>query len=210
MARTQASDHHLQRDEILERAATAFACHSYPGTSMSALAQACGTSKARLYHYYPSKEAILFDLLDRYTRVLIGLAETHRELPTLIAAFLAEYEHSQTRHIALLNDVKFLASPQSTQILDAQRRIVDLFAAAIQRSFPERTHAQNRSAITMLLFGMINWTFTWLKPHQDSQDNNRMSYADFAVLVTKIFMNGMQSLPEFPDSTGHDLPGPAV
>ncbi|MFZ2999769.1 MAG: TetR/AcrR family transcriptional regulator [Undibacterium umbellatum] len=192
MARTLASNHQLQRDDILEKAATAFANHSYPGTSMSLLAQTCGTSKARLYHYYPSKEAILFDLLDRYTRVLIALAESHQDLPALIAAFLAEYEHSQTRHIALLNDVKFLEAPQRKLILDAQRKIVDLFAAAIQRSFPERTTAHNRSAITMLLFGMINWTFTWLKPHQEA---DKISYADFAILVTQIFMQGMLGVP---------------
>ncbi|MFZ6654398.1 TetR/AcrR family transcriptional regulator [Undibacterium sp. TJN19] len=197
MARTQASDHQLQRDEILERAAQAFASHSYPGTSMSLLAKACGTSKARLYHYYASKEAILFDLLDRYTRVLIALAEKHADLANLIAAFLAEYEHSQTRHIALLNDVKFLEEPQRELILTAQRTIVNLFAEAIQRRFPQRTDAQNRSAITMLLFGMINWTFTWLKPHQDA---DKMSYADFAVLVTQIFMHGMEALPERPDN----------
>ncbi|MBC3917064.1 TetR/AcrR family transcriptional regulator [Undibacterium sp. CY18W] len=197
MARTQASDHQLQRDEILEQAAQAFASHSYPGTSMSLLAQACGTSKARLYHYYASKEAILFDLLDRYTKVLIRLAETHTELTELIAAFLAEYEHSQTRHIALLNDVKFLEEPQRLLILDAQRSIVNLFASAIQRRFPRRTDAQNRSAITMLLFGMINWTFTWLKPQQEG---DKISYADFAVLVTRIFMQGMEGLPELPST----------
>ncbi|MCQ4438559.1 TetR/AcrR family transcriptional regulator, partial [Clostridioides difficile] len=45
-------------------------------TSMSDLATASGTSKARLYHYYESKEAILFDLLDRYTnRLMLIIAE---------------------------------------------------------------------------------------------------------------------------------------
>ena len=43
---------------------------------MSDLATASGTSKARLYHYYESKEAILFDLLDRYTkRLMLIIAE---------------------------------------------------------------------------------------------------------------------------------------
>ena len=65
MARTRAPDHETQRDQILELAAAKFAQTSYPSTSMSDLAAASGTSKARLYHYYESKEAILFDLLDR-------------------------------------------------------------------------------------------------------------------------------------------------
>ncbi|GGC98429.1 TetR/AcrR family transcriptional regulator [Undibacterium terreum] len=195
MARTQSPDHQLQRDEILERAAQAFAANSYPGTSMNDLASACGTSKARLYHYYPSKDAILFDLLDRYTKVLIVIAQTHTTLPALIEAFLIEYEHSQTRHMALLNDVKFLEEPQRNTILDAQRQVVDLFTQTIQRAYPQRTTEKNRSAVTMLLFGMINWTFTWLRPDQGQEQSGKMSYRDFAQLVTSIFMHGMDGLP---------------
>ncbi|HTD04960.1 TetR/AcrR family transcriptional regulator [Undibacterium sp.] len=197
MARTQSPDHQLQRDEILERAAQAFAANGYPGTSMNDLASACGTSKARLYHYYPSKDAILFDLLDRYTKVLIHIAQTHAGLPALIEAFLIEYEHSQTRHMALLNDVKFLEQPQRNVILDAQRQVVDLFTQAIQQAYPQHTTERNRSAVTMLLFGMINWTFTWLKPDQgkDQDKPGKMSYKDFAQLVTAVFMHGMDGLP---------------
>jgi AcrR family transcriptional regulator len=193
MARTLAPDHHLQREEILERAAQAFAAHGYPGTSMNDLARGCGTSKARLYHYYASKEAILFDLLDRYTRSLIAIASEEATLEGLITAFLQEYEHSQTRHIALLNDVKYLAEPQRQAILDAQRRVVDLFAQAIQQRYPASVDSGNRSALTMLLFGMINWTFTWLKP--DQKEAGRISYADFAKLATAVFLHGMDGLP---------------
>ena len=76
MARTRAPDHDTQREQILELAAAKFAQTSYPSTSMAELAAASGTSKARLYHYYASKEAILFDLLDRYTkRLMLIIAE---------------------------------------------------------------------------------------------------------------------------------------
>jgi AcrR family transcriptional regulator len=76
MARTKAPDHESQREQILDVAAEAFARASYPSTSMAELAAACGTSKARLYHYYVSKDAILFDLLDRYTkRLMLIIAE---------------------------------------------------------------------------------------------------------------------------------------
>ena len=71
MARPISASHDLRRDEILNVAAACFAQRSYPATSMNDIAAACGTSKARLYHYYESKEAILFDLLDRYTQKLL-------------------------------------------------------------------------------------------------------------------------------------------
>ena len=205
MARTKSPNHELQREEILERAATAFAAHGYPGTSMNDLAAACGTSKARLYHYYASKDAILFDLLDRYTQHLITIAvhevaaaaKPAQRLHHLIRAFLAAYEHSQTRHTALLNDVKFLTEPQRTRIRDAQRQLVTLFADTLCAAYPDRVDAHNRTALTMLLFGMINWTFTWLKPGNSagSSTDGKLSYADFAALVETVLTRGIGGMP---------------
>ena len=73
MSRPRSQQHEIKRDEILEIAAQCFAERSYAAASMNDIAAAGGTSKARLYHYYESKEAILFDLLDRYTQRLLAL-----------------------------------------------------------------------------------------------------------------------------------------
>src|SRR6478672_13921085 len=82
MARPKSLQHEIRRDAILDIAAQCFAERSYAAASMNDIAAAGGTSKARLYHYYDSKEAILFDLLDRYTQRLlavIGQAEATAE-----------------------------------------------------------------------------------------------------------------------------------
>lgn len=197
MARTKAPDFEAQREQILDLAASAFAASSYPSTSMADLAAACGTSKARLYHYYESKEAILFDLLDRYTRRLMLIvteveAEAERQgsserdtFANLIRAFLAEYETSQTRHIALINDVKFLAEEQRDVILKRERDVVAAFSRQLRRAYPERVTRDNQTALTMTVFGMINWTFTWLKP------GGKLSYADFAEMVIDLLAGGL-------------------
>src|SRR3954470_4605550 len=118
MARPKSSQHEIKRDEILDIAAQCFADRSYHAASMNDIAAACGTSKARLYHYYESKEAILFDLLDRYTQRLLAVIveaeaaaqranlDDRAALHQLIRGFLEEYENSATRHMALLNDTK--------------------------------------------------------------------------------------------------------
>ena len=62
MARTRAKDHDTKRAEIMKVAARTFADAGYHGASMSALARDCGISKALVYHYYASKEALLFDI----------------------------------------------------------------------------------------------------------------------------------------------------
>jgi len=196
MARPKSATHDLKRDEILDVAARCFAHQSFPAASMNDIAQACGTSKALLYHYYESKEAILFDLLDRYTQrllALIGEAEgraqrknlSEREaLSELVRAFLAEYEHSATRHASLVSDTKFLGETQRALVVNRQRDVVAAFTRFIKRAYPERVTATNQAALTMLLFGMINWTFIWLRP------GGPMSYAAFAEEVVAVIEGG--------------------
>ena len=197
MARPKSSQHDFRRDEILDIAAQCFADRSYPAASMNDIAAAGGTSKARLYHYYESKEAILFDLLDRYTQRLlavIGLAEATAQrrdlderaaLHELIRSFLVEYETSATRHVALLNDTKFLGDQQRELILDRQRDVVSAVTRFLKRAYPQRFTAGNQTALTMMVFGMINWTFTWLRP------GGPISYAAFAEEVITVLDRGL-------------------
>ena len=197
MARPKSASHDLKRDQILDIAAQCFADTSYPATSMNTIAAAGGTSKARLYHYYDSKEAILFDLLDRHTQrllALIGEAQAAAErrnlddraaLHELIRRFLLEYEKSVTRHIALLNDTQFLGEAQRELILDRQRDVVAAFTRFLKRAYPKRLKPGNQTAVTMMLFGMINWTFTWLRP------GGPMSYGAFADEVIAVIERGL-------------------
>ncbi len=197
MARPISASHNLRRDEILNVAAACFARQSYPATSMNDIAAACGTSKARLYHYYESKEALLFDLLDRYTQKLLAIvgqvqATAHRQalderatLHELIRAFLREYETSATRHAALLNSTQFLGEEQRAIILDRERDVVSAMTGFLRRAYPQRLDERNQTALTMTLFGMINWTFTWLRP------GGRLSYAAFAEEVIALLEHGL-------------------
>ena len=199
MARPISASHELRRDEILDVAAACFARQSYPATSMNDIAAACGTSKARLYHYHESKEAILFDLLDRYTQkllVIIGQvqATAHRQalderatLHELVRAFLREYETSATRHAALLGSTQFLGEEQREVILNRQRDVVSAVTRFLRRAYPERVNKRNETAAAMTLFGMINWTFTWLRP------GGPLSYADFAEEVIALLDHGLDA-----------------
>ncbi len=201
MARPKSASHDLRRDEILDVAARCFALQSFPAASMNDIAAACGASKARLYHYYESKEAILFDLLDRYTQrllALIGEAEARAQrknlserdaLSELVRAFLTEYETSATRHVALVSDTKFLGEVQRELILNRQRDVVAAFTRFLKRAYPDRVTPVNQTALTMMLFGMINWTFTWLRP------GGAMSYSAFANEVVDVLEHGLSGGP---------------
>ena len=218
MARPKSDSFEQKRDAILTHAAACFAATSYPAASMNDIAAASGTSKARLYHYYGSKEAILFDLLERYTQrllALIGQVEAAAQranlddraaLHALVRSFLAEYESSATRHVALLNDTKFLGEAQRSTIVNRQRDVVAVVTRFLCRAYPLRVTPANQTATAMMLFGMINWTFTWLRP------GGKLSYAAFADEVIAMLEGGLGAASTSSARTGQQTarPEPAI
>jgi hypothetical protein len=90
----------------------------------------------------------------------------------------------------LLNDVKYLEDTQREIILNRQRDVVAAFSRQLARAYPERARRENQTALTMMVFGMINWTFTWLKP------DGRMGYREFAEQVVGMVDHGLGSAPD--------------
>jgi hypothetical protein len=105
----------------------------------------------------------------------------------MIAAFLDAYQTSRTRHIALLGDVKFLGQKQQDKILTRERAVVEAYTEALKRAFPKRVLPGNARAITMMLMGAMNWTFTWLKP------DGPLTYADYAREVADTLFKGLEA-----------------
>ena len=196
MARTRAATYDAQRQLILETAAVAFAELGFPSASMNDIARRCGVSKGLLYHYYASKEQLLFDLTAQYTKRLVTLVEDverrvpdpARRLPELIRAFLDEYQTSQARHMVLLHDLRFLPERERRIVVGNQRRVIDAFAAAIRAAHRLPADLRIVRPVTMMLFGTMNWTFTWLKPAKG------LSYAEFAEMVAEVFAAGIAAL----------------
>jgi AcrR family transcriptional regulator len=195
MGRPKAPTFDLQRAAIVESAAHLFAQKGFHNASMAQLARSCAISKPLLYHYYRDKEQILFDVADRYLDRLLAIAAEVRaqqllpeaQLRTLVGRFMQEYRHSQAQHMVLVQDVKFLGEAQRAQVVSKQRQVVEAFTAAIDRLRPRLRQRGVRVPLTMVLFGMINWTFTWLRP------DGELTYDDMAEVVSDIFLHGVAS-----------------
>ena len=193
MPRGRSRGYELQRETILARAAGLFARRGYTATSMNEVAEACGVSKPSLYHYVRDKHQLLAEIAETHVaRLLALIAEVDAALPTpeqrlrrLIDAFLAAYAGSQAEHRVLTEDVRFLAAAEKKRVLGAQRRVVAAFAEAIVAIRPELATASLQKPLAMLLFGMMNWMFTWLQP------KGALSHADLAPVVADLFFGGV-------------------
>ena len=193
MPRGRSPGYELQRETILARAAELFAQRGYTATSMNEVAEACGVSKPALYHYVRDKHQLLAEIAAGHVaRLLALIAEVdagepapEQRLRRLIDAFLAAYAGSQAEHRVLTEDVRFLAVAEKRRVLGAQRRVVAAFAEAIAAIRPELAAARLQKPLAMLLFGMMNWMFTWLQP------KGELSHADLAPIVADLFFGGV-------------------
>ena len=92
---------------------------------------------------------------------------------------------TRAQHRVLTSEIRFLADTERERLLDVERRVVNEFAAALCLVRPELRDAQLHKPMTMLLFGMINWTFTWLRP------DGALSHEALAALVSDLFFGGL-------------------
>jgi TetR/AcrR family transcriptional regulator len=196
MARGRAKGYDDQRDSIMARAGELFAVQGYHATSMNQLAEACGLSKATLYHYYRDKDALLVSIADGHVSRLQALvAEVQSQglkpkahFRELVRRIVAEYAGAQHAHRVLTEDVKFLQSDDRRRILDKERAVVAGFAQALIALRPELQAASLAKPLTMLLFGMINWMFTWVKP------GGALDHEALAPIVADLLLGGLPAV----------------
>ena len=196
MPRGRAPGYDTQREQILARAAELFARQGYTATSMNQVAQACGVSKPSLYHYVRDKYQLLVEIAEDHVSRLNALVELARNQPLdpearvreLIDSFLDVYSHAQAAHRVLTEDVKFLESADRERVLDGQREVVAAFAEALADVRPDLRASELHKPLTMLLFGMMNWMFTWLQP------GGKLTHAAMAPVVADLFFGGLSAV----------------
>jgi AcrR family transcriptional regulator len=198
MARTRAQDFEEKSLAILASAAEVFAVQGMDKGSMSQVAQHAGVSKALLYHYYPSKDALLFAIMMTHLHELNDAAEKADDaalepkmrLRALVGAVLETYRGADFEHKVLLNAQLVLNDEQRAEVLKAERQLVRRFSDVIDTIAPNLNSKERPllTPVTMSLFGMLNWMYMWFK------DGGRISREDYADVATNLLLGGMQSV----------------
>ncbi|MDP8917599.1 MAG: TetR/AcrR family transcriptional regulator [Pseudomonadota bacterium] len=196
MARTRATDYDDKRRAILDRSAELFAEHGYDRASMSKIAEACGVSKANLYHYYRDKEELLFDVIRFHLEELLEVVEAAdnpdlspaARLKELVAALLEAYRDADAQHNVQINGLRLLPSDRQTELKAMERELVKIFSDAVAGVAPQLKDTKLLKPVTMSLFGMINWHYLWFKNTGD------VTRADYAELVAQLIVDGTRNL----------------
>ena len=198
MSRPIAKDHDEKRSHILKIAARVFAEQGYARASMSQVAKECGISKANIYHYYSSKDALLFDILDTYLSALrdriIGLdlsgLDPSVQLGRIVLETLRAYEGMDHEHKIQTEGIPSLPYDQQKTLKAYQRVLVDQLSHVVAAIAPEvfNSDARKLRATVMSIFGMLNWFYMW-----NSAADHR-ARDDYAQLVTQLTLTGVRDL----------------
>lgn len=203
MARSRANDYDDKRQAILDRSAELFSAHGYDRASMNKIAEACGVSKANLYHYYKDKEGLLFDVIRFHLEELLEVVETaddpgappEARLRGLVAALLEAYRDADSQHNVQISSMRFLPHERQTELKRMERDLVTIFSSAVVGVAPHLKGTKMLTPVTMSLFGMVNWHYLWFK------STGSVSRAEYADLVTRLIVDGARNVLKQPSKT---------
>ncbi|KAI5912204.1 TetR/AcrR family transcriptional regulator [Thauera sp. 2A1] len=198
MARTRAPDFEDRQRQILRAAAVLFAEHGYNETLLDDIAERCGTKKSSLYHYYPSKDAILHeliawkisDLTAKVEAAVEPMASPRARLDALATTLVEEYIRTPQEITVLLTQTRHLSVVALRDTAAIQNRIIDLVVGLLSELRPELTIPRRKSTVVaMLFFGMTNWIHVWYKPA------GSIGPAELASMIVNVFLDGFVNQP---------------
>lgn len=187
------SKFHRRLGELLAYATDIFCEKGYEGASMRDLSRASGMSLAGLYHYFDSKEELLY-LIQKHTFSTI--------LERLGYKLKESSDPAQRIRIFILNHVEyFLANKKAMKVLSHEDEALEngygAEIARIKREYyricaglledykrAEGLEFESRVAV-LSLFGMVNWIYTWHNPRIDADART------LALQMGNIFLDGL-------------------
>jgi AcrR family transcriptional regulator len=154
-----------RRQQLLDTAAELFAARGFHGVSVSELGAACGISGPALYKHFPSKEALLAEMLVAISERLLAEGQQRVAAASSASGALASlvdwHVDFALRHRALIvvqdRDWSSLPADSREQVRSLQRSYVDLWAAQLRVSDPALGLDAAR-AMAHAAFGLINST----------------------------------------------------
>ncbi len=178
------------RLELLEAAAGVLAKSGFHGMSVRELAQKLGKTPAGFYHYYASKEDLLFDLQVRAFEALVssarsalGCVSTPSE--KLYAFILQHVQYVASRRAVmqvLVQEAHALPTKQreavraiKSEYYGVGREVIrdvllqsSCLPAARGKAAPKGRAVDELEVerLTYAVFGMLNWTYGWYRPKE--------------------------------------------
>ena len=179
--------------EIQRVTARLFAYKGYHSTSMREIARELGMNQSSLYHYFRSKEEILFKLMnDAIDNALTTLEEIcdgnlppRDKLNNILHFYTRYYAGAPERLILLINEQNSLNNEHRSVLVDKQRRYVHLFQEVFEELEGHHLTKEIPHSVAIFAFlGMVHYTIKWY------QKDGAVGLERLAEIFAEIFTKG--------------------
>ena len=178
------------RRQILNAAAHLLKHRGYEATTTRAIAAAVGIKGGSIYHHFPSKDAIVGEVVNEGVRVVFDAvvaalaalparSSPRRRLETAIRAhLLSSLEHSDYTS-ACIRTFAFLPEAVRRECRAERRRYEKLWQDLVDQLCDARLVASNVSpdSLRLLLLGAVNWAGEWYRPGRMGIDEIARDFA---------------------------------
>jgi TetR/AcrR family transcriptional regulator, cholesterol catabolism regulator len=159
--------------EILESAARLIHQSGYEATSMQEIAEACGLTKAGLYHHIKTKEALLLaimhygmDMFEDMVLAKVGdIVDPVARLRECMARNIALVTQDASKEVTIiLHEHQTLTGASGQEINERKKRYVRFLEAAF-REASERGQIRgvDPTLAAFSFLGMVLWTYKWYR-----------------------------------------------
>ncbi len=154
-----------RREDILDAAAKLFAERGFHGVGVDDIGASVGISGPGIYRHFPSKDAMLAEMLVRISERLLaeGTARVAAapDPGAALTALVGWHIDFALSHPALIvvqdRDLANVADSDRRRVRRLQRRYVELWVGVLHQIDPSRAEAEARAA-AHAVFGLINST----------------------------------------------------
>jgi len=185
-------------DEVTRAAVELFASQGYANTSVQQIVEAAGVTKGAMYHYFQSKDDLLFGIYDR----LLSLQK--RRLDEIVAAggdtaedvLRAVCIDVIETSIAYLDEgtvyfrsAHMLSAPRQQEVTRRRRVYHDEVAALLERGQREGTFRTDIPVPLLIahFFSDVHYLSQWYSP------GGPESATQVATQLTELYLNGIRS-----------------
>jgi AcrR family transcriptional regulator len=181
--------------EILERAARLIFQSGYEATSMQEIAEACGLTKAGLYHHIKTKEALLLaimhygmDLFDEMVLAKVAdIVDPVARLRECMARNIALVTQDSSKEVTIiLHEHQTLTGASGQEINVRKKRYVRFLEAAFRQA-AERGQIRpvDPTLAAFSFLGTVLWTYKWYR------EGGKLTPAQISDGMIDLFFEGL-------------------
>jgi len=157
---------------IGKAAARLFNEKGYLETSMDDISGVVRLSKGGIYHYFSSKNEILYFILMNYMDLILegleedlkGMEGSLEKLQFIISRHIELYRNNLSEARTLLHEAHFLPAGYFRAIFEKERRYYQILMGVLSEMFGGRVPKERLTVVTFTLLGMCNWIYSWYDP----------------------------------------------